>query len=72
MRLVGRFLAKDRRIYQVVVIGPRRNIDAEPVDTFLTSFKLNENDRAGLKCLIDVRQRPDLTFLSLVKWLAWA
>jgi RNase P protein component len=44
MRLVGRFLAKDRRIYQVVVIGPAQ-IEAEPVDTFLTSFKLNENDR---------------------------
>jgi hypothetical protein len=41
MRLVGRFLAKDKRIYQVVVIGPTAQIDAEPVDTFLTSFKLN-------------------------------
>jgi hypothetical protein len=41
MRLIGRFIAKDKRIYQVIVIGPARNIDAEPVETFLTSFKLN-------------------------------
>jgi hypothetical protein len=41
MRLVGRFLAKDKRIYQVVVIGPAGKFEAEPVDTFLTSFKLN-------------------------------
>jgi hypothetical protein len=41
LRLVGRFLAKDKRIYQVVVIGPTAKIDAEPVETFLTSFKLN-------------------------------
>jgi hypothetical protein len=41
MRLVGRFLARDKRIYQVVVVGPSAQIDAEPVDTFLTSFKLN-------------------------------
>lgn len=41
MRLVGRFLAKEKRIYQVVVIGPGAQIEAEPVDTFLTSFKLN-------------------------------
>ncbi|HEX5342193.1 MAG TPA: hypothetical protein VFX55_06845 [Duganella sp.] len=41
MRLVGRFLAKEKRIYQVVVIGPAAQIEAEPVDTFLTSFKLN-------------------------------
>jgi hypothetical protein len=41
MRLIGRFLAKDKRVYQVVVIGPTAQIEAEPVDTFLTSFKLN-------------------------------
>lgn len=40
MRLVGRFMAKDRRIYQAVVIGPATNIDAETVDTYLSSFKL--------------------------------
>jgi hypothetical protein len=41
MRMVGRFLAKDKRVYQVVVVGPAQEISAEPVDTFLTSFKLN-------------------------------
>ena len=41
MRLIGRFLAKDKRIYQVVVIGPAARIEAESVETFLTSFKLN-------------------------------
>ncbi|MYM66109.1 hypothetical protein GTP45_04555 [Pseudoduganella sp. FT55W] len=41
MRLIGRFLAKEKRVYQVIVIGPARNIEAEPVETFLTSFKLN-------------------------------
>jgi len=41
MRLIGRFVAKDNRIYQVVVIGPAAKIEAEPVETFLTSFKLN-------------------------------
>lgn len=41
MRLLGRFVAKEKRIYQAVVIGPAAHIEAEPVDTFLTSFKLN-------------------------------
>ncbi|MYM26224.1 hypothetical protein GTP46_26700 [Duganella sp. FT135W] len=41
MRLIGRFVAKDNRIYQAVVIGPAAKIEAEPVETFLTSFKLN-------------------------------
>lgn len=40
MRLVGRFLSKDRRVYQVVVIGPEQKIEADAVDTFLSSFKL--------------------------------
>ncbi|NVM79406.1 hypothetical protein FHW83_005245 [Duganella sp. SG902] len=41
MRLIGRFIAKEKRIYQVVVVGPARRIDADSVDTFLTSFKQN-------------------------------
>lgn len=41
MRLIGRFLAKEKRIYQVVVIGPARRIEADSVETFLTSFKQN-------------------------------
>jgi hypothetical protein len=41
MRLIGRFLSKDRRIYQVVVIGSPQKIEAESVDTFFSSFKLH-------------------------------
>ncbi len=41
MRLIGRFIAKEKRIYQVVVIGPAQNIEADSVETFLTSFKQN-------------------------------
>lgn len=39
-RLLGRFLSKDRRIYQIVVIGSAQKIDAETVETFFSSFKL--------------------------------
>lgn len=38
--LIGRFIARDRRIYQVVVIGPARHVDREQATTFLDSFKL--------------------------------
>lgn len=38
-RLIGRFLSKERRIYQVVVIGSPQKIDADTVETFFTSFK---------------------------------
>ncbi|NYE63778.1 hypothetical protein FHW58_005012 [Duganella sp. 1224] len=40
MRLLGRFIARDRRIYQVVIVGPARQFDAETAETFFTSFKL--------------------------------
>jgi hypothetical protein len=40
MRLIGRFIAKDKRVYQVVVIGSPQKIEAETVETFLTSFKI--------------------------------
>lgn len=39
MRLMGRFMSKDRRVYQVVVIGAPQKIDAETVETFFSSFK---------------------------------
>lgn len=39
MRLIGRFMSKDRRVYQVVVIGAPQKIDAETVETFFSSFK---------------------------------
>jgi hypothetical protein len=41
LRLMGRFLSKERRIYQVVVIGPAQKIDAETVETYFSSFKLD-------------------------------
>lgn len=40
MRLLGRFIAKDRRIYQIVIVGPAQKIDAETAETFFTSFKI--------------------------------
>jgi hypothetical protein len=40
MRLVGRFVAKESRVYQAVVIGPPGKIEAETVETFFSSFKI--------------------------------
>lgn len=39
--LHGRFLARGKRVYQVVVIGPENAVSKENVDTFLRSFKVN-------------------------------
>ena len=39
MLLIGRFIAKDKRVYQAIVAGPEKNVDKEAADTFLTSFK---------------------------------
>jgi len=41
MRMHARFLSRDRRAYQVVVVGPAREMNEEAVDTFMSSFKLN-------------------------------
>lgn len=41
MQLHGKFLSRGKRAYQVVVIGPERAVDAENIDTFIRSFKLN-------------------------------
>jgi hypothetical protein len=38
--LVGRFIARDKRVYQVVVMGKEQRIARENIDTFLSSFKL--------------------------------
>ncbi|MGZ5199795.1 MAG: hypothetical protein ACXWC4_08485 [Telluria sp.] len=40
MRLVGHFEARGKRIYQVVVMGPAKSIDADATDQFISSFKL--------------------------------
>lgn len=39
--LIARFVAKDRRVYQAVVIGTEKAISRDAVDTFFTSFKLD-------------------------------
>lgn len=41
LRLVGRFIAKDKRVYQLVVIGKDKHMVNEEIDTFMRSFKLN-------------------------------
>ena len=37
--LLARFVAKDRRVYQLVVTGREKAVSQEAVDTFFTSFK---------------------------------
>jgi hypothetical protein len=37
--LFARFIAKDRRVYQVLVVGKEKAVSREAVDTFLASFK---------------------------------
>lgn len=39
--LFARFTEKDRRIYQVVVLGQENAVEPDTVDTFFSSFKLN-------------------------------
>ncbi|GJI95079.1 hypothetical protein RugamoR57_17970 [Duganella caerulea] len=41
MRLIGHFVARDKRIYQVIVMGRDKNIVQDTVETYLSSFKLN-------------------------------
>jgi hypothetical protein len=41
MRLRARFIARDERVYQVVVIGRDQAIPPEAVEMFLTSFKFD-------------------------------
>ena len=39
--LLARFVANDKRVYQVVVVGKENTLSREAADTFFTSFKLN-------------------------------
>lgn len=39
--LFARFVAKDKRVYQLVVTGAEKAVKRELVDTFFSSFKLN-------------------------------
>ena len=41
IRLYGHFEARQRRIYQVIVIGDPQHLSDENVEMFLSSFKLN-------------------------------
>ncbi|OEZ62837.1 hypothetical protein [Duganella sp. HH105] len=41
MRLIGHFIARDKRIYQVIVMGRDKNMVQDTVETYLSSFKLN-------------------------------
>ncbi len=40
MRLVGHVESHGRRIYQVVVMGPAKSIEADPAEQFISSFKV--------------------------------
>lgn len=39
--LVGRFIARDQRVYQLVVIGREGRVPQHEIDTFMSSFKPN-------------------------------
>ncbi|HYD61381.1 MAG TPA: hypothetical protein VEC35_13535 [Noviherbaspirillum sp.] len=39
--LLARFLAKDQRVYQVIIVGNESVVSRDAADTFFTSFKLN-------------------------------
>jgi len=39
--LIARFAARDKRIYQVVMVGKEQAMSREAADTFFMSFKLN-------------------------------
>lgn len=39
--LVARFVAKDKWVYQAIVVGPEKAMSREAIDTFLASFKVN-------------------------------
>ncbi|UUZ57575.1 hypothetical protein LP419_13635 [Massilia sp. H-1] len=40
MRLIGHFESRDKRFYQVIVMGPEKDMSKENIDMFLSSFKL--------------------------------
>lgn len=39
--LLARLIAKDQRVYQVLVLGPEDKIKREEADTFFSGFKIN-------------------------------
>ena len=40
MKLIGHFEARDKRFYQVIVMGKDKAMPQEQVEQFMTSFKL--------------------------------
>lgn len=38
--LLARLVAKDGRVYQVIVLGPETKVDRQQADTFLAGFKV--------------------------------
>src|SRR3569623_1856180 len=55
--LFARFVAKDRRAYQVAVVGPAQAVTADTADLFLDSFKLNRSmNSAARGCCVDLVQ----------------
>lgn len=40
MRLIGHFESRDKRFYQVIIMGPEKDISKENVEMFMSSFKL--------------------------------
>lgn len=41
MLLIGHFVVKDKRIYQVIIMGREKKVVRDEVETFMSSFKLN-------------------------------
>jgi hypothetical protein len=39
--LVARFVMREQRVYQAIVLGPEKSIPREAIDTFFTSFKVD-------------------------------
>lgn len=39
--LIARFVAQDRRVYQVIVVGREKAVTRDAIDTFFASFKAN-------------------------------
>ncbi len=39
--LVGRFVARDNRIYQIIILGDEKHLSRDNIDTFMDSVKLN-------------------------------
>ena len=40
MRLTAHFESRDKRFYQVIIVGPDKEVSKENVEMFMTSFKL--------------------------------